>query len=91
MKTLVMAEKFRHSDYVRILRDIIPELDFATNPLDLGHIAEFPMLKNIVLMGDTQVKGMLNFKDLDSIHTAKDAELLFYREKQINFEDATNI
>ena len=37
------------------------------------------------------MKGMLNFSDLDMIHTAKDAEELFYREKAINFEDATNI
>ena len=34
---------------------------------------------------------MLNFKDLDSIHTSKDAKELFYREKLINFEDVTNI
>ena len=86
-----MAERFKHSDYIKIFRDIVPEVDKATNPLDLGHIAEFPDLKNVVLIGDSEVKGMLNFKDLDTIHTARDALELNEREKHIHFEDATNI
>lgn len=67
-----MAEKFKHSDYVKIFRDIVPEVNYATNPLDLGHISEFPNLKNVVLISDNEVKGMINFKDLDSIHTETD-------------------
>jgi len=53
IKTLVMAERFKASDYIKIVRDIVPEIDNATNPLDLGHISQFPDLKNIVLIGDT--------------------------------------
>jgi hypothetical protein len=48
-----MAERFKSSDYVRILKDIVPELDKATNPLDLGTIKEFPLLKNVVLITET--------------------------------------
>lgn len=86
-----MAEKFKSSNYIKILKDIVPELEYETNPLNLGHISDFPLLKNVVLIGDSQIKGMLNFKDLDSLHTSKDAEELILREKNINFEDATNI
>jgi len=64
IKTLVMAERFKSSDYVKILRDIVPEIDQAKNPLNLGNISAFPELKNVVLIGDSQIKGMLNFKDL---------------------------
>ena len=53
IKTLVMAERFKSSDYVRILKDIVPELDKATNPLDLGTIKELPLLKNVVLITET--------------------------------------
>ena len=37
------------------------------------------------------MKGMLNFNDLYSIYTDDDTSELIKREKQINFEDATNI
>ena len=53
IKTLVMAERFKASDYIKIVRDIVPEVDYASNPLDLGHITDFPKLKNIVLIGDS--------------------------------------
>lgn len=44
-----------------------------------------------MLISDEQVPGMLNFKDLNSIHTPADAEELIYRERGIDYEDATNI
>ena len=86
-----MAERFKSSDYVKILKDIVPEVEKASNPLDLGNVKEFPELKNVVLITDTQVKGMLNFNDLYSISTDDDTIKLIKREKEINFEDATNI
>lgn len=91
IKTLVMAERFKSSDYVKILKDIVPEVDKASNPLDLGHVKDFPDLKNVVLITETQVKGMVNFNDLYSISTDDDTNELIKREKAINFEDATNI
>ena len=69
IKTLVIAERFKSSDYVKIVKDVVPEIDFASNPLDLGHVADFPNLKNIVIIGDKEVKGMVNFKDLEKIYT----------------------
>lgn len=86
-----MAERFKSSNYMQIVKDIVPEIEHANNPLDLGHIAAFPELKNVVLIGDTEIKGMLNFKDLEKIFTADDHEELIKRENEINFEDATNI
>jgi hypothetical protein len=86
-----MAERFKSSDYVRIVKDIVPEVEKTSNPLDLGEVKEFPELKNVVLITETQVKGMLNFNDLYSIATDEDTNELIKREKAINFEDATNI
>lgn len=61
------------------------------NPLDLGQILQYPTLKNIVLLSDKRVNGMINFKDLTSLYDSKDEIELREREKNINFEDATNI
>jgi hypothetical protein len=76
----VMPDKFKKSDYVSIVRDIVPEVDKATNPLDLGKVAEFPSLKNIVLLGDKKVNGMLNYTDLETLYTEKDEVELAKRE-----------
>jgi hypothetical protein len=75
-----MPDKFKKSDYVSIVRDIVPEVDKATNPLDLGKVAEFPSLKNIVLLGDKKVNGMLNYTDLETLYTEKDEVELAKRE-----------
>ena len=56
------------------MKDVIPEIGYASNPLDLGHVADFHELKNVILIGDIEVKGMLNFKDLEKIYTQTDAE-----------------
>ncbi len=91
IKTLVMTERFKSSNYVKIVRDIIPQIDNSNNPLDLGHIPEFPDLKNIVLISDTPVQGMVNFSDLEGLYDSKDDFEMQKREKLIDFESPTNI
>jgi len=86
-----MKDQFKESNYVKIVQDIIPELHSNKNPLDLGKIKEFPNLKNIVLISDKKVHGMINFKDLYSLYNSSDELEMIEREKHINFEDATNI
>ncbi len=53
IKTLVMSERFKSSDYVKIVKDVVPQIDKASNPLDLGAVPEFPELKNVVLIGNS--------------------------------------
>ena len=91
IKTLVMTEHFKSSNYIKIVRELIPELAKATNPLDLGKIERYPELKNIVLIADKPQKGMINFRDLSEIYTSKDDMELQKREKAIDFESPTNI
>jgi fatty-acyl-CoA synthase len=69
----------------------MPQIENASNPLDLGVVKDFPTLKNIVLFGDKEVRGMINFKDLLTIYTSGDEAELIRREKHINFEAGTNI
>lgn len=86
-----MAEKFKSTDYVKIIQSLVPELEHAKNPLDIGMIEKLPSLKNIILLEDSRVNGMLNFNDLLTLHTSKDASILEVREQNISFEDTVNI
>ena len=70
---------------------MIPELQTTKNPLNLGNLKEFPELKNVVLLSDQKVHGMINFKDLYELSTPLDIEEMHKREKAIDFEDVTNI
>ena len=86
-----MSEKFKSTDYIKIVKSLAPELEYVSNPLNIGQLSKLPTLKNIVLLTDTQVNGMINFKHLTSLHTSKDELELIKREKDICFEDPTNI
>lgn len=65
-----MADKYKASDYVKIVKNIIPEIEYASCGIDLGNIHEFPSLKNIVFLGKQKVEGMINFDELKSIYTS---------------------
>lgn len=51
-----MTDKFKHSDYISIVKALIPDIEDVENPLDLSKVtaSSFPDLKNIVLIGDKQ-------------------------------------
>lgn len=63
IKTLVMSESFKSSNYIEIVENLLQNPK-STNPLDLGNIPHLPSLKNIVLIGQTKNKHMVNFEDL---------------------------
>ena len=84
-----MAERFKSSDYVQIMRDLAPSIE-DSDPYRLK-VPEFPMLNNIVVISDKEVKGMLNFKEIEILHTSRDTVEMERRERLINNQDSTNI
>lgn len=91
IKTLVMAERFKSSDYVQIMRDLLPpSIENSVDPYRLK-VPEFPMLNNIVVISDKEVKGMINFKEIEKMSTSKDTVELERREELIHYQDSTNI
>lgn len=86
-----MTEKFKSTDYVKIVKDIIPHLDNAENPLNLGNVPDYPDLKNVIMIGDKPIQGMINFNDLEGLWDSRDDLELIKREKEIDFESPTNI
>ena len=89
VKVLVMPESFSHSNYVDIVRHLVPHLghDNTTNVQS----KEVPNLEKIVVCGHKKHKGMISFDDLYRIYSINDKEELKRREDNIDFESATNI
>jgi len=61
-KLLVMIDRFKKSDYVEIVNQLIPDLGNMTpGALD---VEELPCLRSIVFAGEGTPAGMVNFKEL---------------------------
>jgi fatty-acyl-CoA synthase len=60
-KALILAERFKTSDYVGMLRELAPELGQAT-PGKL-ETARLPALRSVVLLGDSWHPGTFKFRD----------------------------
>lgn len=89
IKTLVLAESFKKSNYVKILKEIAPEIgQNGTNQLISKR---FPDLKNIVLCSDRKETGMWNFKELYNLASQSDFDELHLREENQQPEDPVNI
>jgi fatty-acyl-CoA synthase len=56
VKTLIMSESFKESNYVKIIQEMIPETkNFPINTFDLGKLKEYPTLRNLILLNETKV------------------------------------
>ncbi|MDB5366228.1 MAG: AMP-binding protein [Rhodospirillales bacterium] len=60
-RALVLAERYRGSEYVPMLRALLPELGAVAGPLQA---ARAPALRTVVVIGDAQHAGCLRFADL---------------------------
>jgi len=88
-KALILAARFKSSDYVGILRDIAPAIDTdAAGQLDL---AELPNLRSLIVISDKAVDGMYRFADIAGMAAADAEEQLAARARACQPDDAINI
>jgi fatty-acyl-CoA synthase len=66
MKCLVMPESFKKSDYVGIVRELLPDL--GKNGSTTIANSDYPNLKHVILCSDKKEPGMINFSELYNIH-----------------------
>jgi fatty-acyl-CoA synthase len=85
-KALILADKFKSSDYIAMLRDLAPELDDA-EPGDL-QAARLPDLRLVIRLGDETTAGMVNYADVPLDGGEKRLADL---AGQLQFDDAINI
>lgn len=88
-RALILAARFKSSDYVGILRDIAPAIDTdAAGQLDL---AELPNLRSLIVISDKAVDGMYRFADIAGMAAADAEEQLAARARACQPDDAINI
>jgi fatty-acyl-CoA synthase len=89
VKALILAEKFKTSDYIGMVQTLVPELETS----EPGHIhaPKFPHLCWVIRMGRQKTPGMCNYDDLlirgDSAQHAKLSSL----SAVLNPDDPINI
>src|SRR5579883_623597 len=88
-KALILAERFKASDYVGMLRELAPELDRAV-PGALQS-ARLPALRVAVTLGEARHAGCLRFADLAARGGAAERERLATLAGVLQFDDAINI
>src|ERR1700728_2168319 len=88
-KALILAERFKTSDYIGMLRELTPELGHAT-PGQLES-ARLPALHSVVLLGDGWHPGAFRFSEVLARGTEKEAGRIAELGPQLQFDETIKI
>ncbi|MDJ0948154.1 MAG: AMP-binding protein [Alphaproteobacteria bacterium] len=88
-RALITAPALKTSNYIEMLRTLIPEIDTAA-PGAL-RAAKLPELRSVIRLGRERTPGMLNFHDLPGLATAAHAAQLAALAETLQFDDPINI
>ncbi|MBA8821233.1 AMP-binding protein [Ochrobactrum sp. P6BS-III] len=86
---LILAPSLKTSNYLDILRSIVPELDSARP----GHLvsARLPALRCVIRFGDEQTDGMMNFDAVAAAGDEAARDELQQLSEDLQFDDPINI
>ena len=85
---LVTATAFKASDYIGLLREIMPEL--ATDQPGALHAARVPSLRTIIQIGGAS-PGTIGFEDVAGLGGAAQRDRLALLRETLQFDDPINI
>src|SRR5271168_1397602 len=88
-KALILAERFKTSDYIGMLRELAPELGHAV-PGKLES-ARLPALRSVVLLGDSWHPGTLRFSEIMTRGGAAEAARIAALAPLLQFDEPINI
>ena len=88
-KALILAERFKTSDYVGMLRELAPELGHA-QPGKLES-ARLPALRSVVLLGDSWHPGTFRFSEIMTRGGASETKRIAELAPQLQFDEPINI
>ncbi len=91
--TLVMIDGYKDSDYVGIIKELIPELEDGGNSVDTVkpiHSRKLPFLRNVITV-DSRQKGCLTWDDAISLADKTPVEAVYRRAAMINKHDVCNM
>jgi len=86
---LVTADSFKTSDYIAMLRELLPELDRA-EPGALES-EQFPSLRSVIRLGEATTAGMLNYAEVAEGSGAAEHKRLGELADELQFDDPINI
>ena len=86
---LITADHFKTSDYIAMLRELLPELDGA-EPGALES-ACIPSLRTVVRLGEVPTAGMLNYAEIAGGGGEAERTRLAELASELQFDDAINI
>ena len=88
-RALILAPGFKSSDYLGMLRDLVPELDGAAS----GELrsATLPELRHVIRLGQESTPGMLNFDTVAQCGGPADMTRLHEVARTLQFDDPVNI
>ncbi|MBV7255331.1 AMP-binding protein [Pacificimonas sp. WHA3] len=88
-RALILADRFKTSDYHAMILDLVPELaDAASGPLQAQ---AFPELKFVIALGETQPPGFIPFAHLQRIPTEQARHSLADITRDLQPDDPVNI
>ena len=88
-KALILAERFKTSDYIGMLRELAPELG-RTQPGELES-KRLPSLRSVVLIGEAWYPGTFRFSEIMSRGGAAEAGRIAALSPQLQFDEPINI
>jgi fatty-acyl-CoA synthase len=88
-KALILAERFKTSDYVGMLRELAPELGHA-QPGKLES-ARLPTLRSVVLLGDSWHPGTFRFSEIMTRGGASERKRIADLAPQLQFDEPINV
>ncbi|MGE0331808.1 MAG: AMP-binding protein [Ramlibacter sp.] len=88
-KALITMDRFKSSDYLGMLRTLMPEIDTST-PGALRS-AKVPSLSLLIHIGQAQEPGFLRFDDVAAMASDAARERLAQLQHQLQFDDPINI
>ena len=86
---LILAPAFKSSDYIAIVRDVVPAIHHA-RPGALQS-ERLPHLRHVIRLGDERTDGMFNFSDLLAPPTDDQLAQVGRIEAALQFDDPVNI
>jgi fatty-acyl-CoA synthase len=89
VSTIILAPRFKTSDYVAMLREVCPELD-ASEPGNVRS-AHLPALRTVIVLDEAPVPGTYTWDQVLEKAASVSAEELRERQAEQSFDDPINI
>ncbi|HEX8918261.1 MAG TPA: AMP-binding protein [Chloroflexota bacterium] len=89
VSTLILAPRFKSSDYVAMLQEVCPEMSGATGR-DIRS-SRLPDLRSVIVLGEEPPAGAYGWSDIESMAGHVSASDLTNRQSRQQFDDPINI